>query len=199
MSTTTVTPAQVKELRDKTAASIAECKKALEETCGDVTKAMDCLRRRGMALADKKTDKAVSQGRIGSYIHSNGKIGVMIELACETDFVAKNESFQELLKDICLHITAMSPLVVTREQLDPQVIQQEKDFYRKEVKDKPPQIADKIVEGKIEKFFYTQKCLLDQPFVKDDKIKVGDHIKTYIAKFGENIVVKRFQRFEIGK
>ncbi|MEW6027316.1 MAG: translation elongation factor Ts [Planctomycetota bacterium] len=194
-----VTATQVKELRDKTSASMAECKKALEECAGDVTKAADTLRRRGLAIAEKKMDKAVSQGRVGSYIHSNGKVGVMLELDCETDFVAKNEDFQMLLKDLCLHVTAMAPLVVSREQLDKQLIEQEKGFYRKEVKDKPPQIADKIVEGKIEKFFYTQKCLLDQPFVKDDKVKVGDLIKSYIAKFGENIVVKRFQRFEIGK
>ena len=194
-----ITATQVKELRDKTSASMAECKKALEEACGDVNKASDCLRRRGLALAEKKMDKAVSQGRIGSYIHSNGKVGVMLELACETDFVAKNDDFQALLKDLCLHITAMSPLVISKEQLDAQMIEQEKEFYRKELKDKPPQMVDKIVEGKIEKFFYAQKCLLDQPFVKDDKMKVGDLIKNHIAKFGENIVVKRFQRFEIGK
>jgi elongation factor Ts len=194
-----ITATQVKELRDKTSANMVECKKALEEVCGDVNKAVDVLRRRGMALAEKKMDKAVSQGRVGSYIHSNGKVGVMLELACETDFVAKNDDFQALLKDLCLHITAMSPMVISKEQLDAQMIEQEKEFYRKELKDKPPQMVEKIVDGKIEKFFYTQKCLLDQPFVKDDKIKVGDMIKNHIAKFGENIVVKRFQRFEIGK
>lgn len=194
-----ISAAQVKELRDKTAASMAECKKALEEVGGDVNKAADVLRRRGLSIAEKKMDKAVSQGRVGSYIHSNGKMGVMVELACETDFVAKNEEFQALLKDICLHITAMAPLVVSKEQLDAKMIEQEKEFYRKELKDKPPQMVEKIVDGKIEKFFYTQKCLMDQPFVKDDKIKIGDLIKNHIAKFGENIVVKRFQRFEIGK
>jgi len=194
-----ITATQVKELRDKTSASMAECKKALEEACGDVNKAVDVLRRRGLSIAEKKMGKDVSQGRIGSYIHSNGKVGVMVELACETDFVAKNEEFQALLKDICLHITAMSPLVISKDQLDAQMIEQEKEFYRKELKDKPPQMIDKIVDGKIEKFFYTQKCLMDQPFVKDDKIKIGDLIKNYIAKFGENIVVKKFQRFEIGK
>ncbi|MDI6732789.1 MAG: translation elongation factor Ts [Planctomycetota bacterium] len=190
---------EVKELRDKTSASILECKKSLEEAGGDINKAADLLRRRGLAIAEKKMGKAVSQGRIGSYIHSNGKVGVLVELACETDFVANNEEFQTLLKDLCLHITAMSPLVVSRDQLDKALIEQEKEFYRKEVKDKPPQIVEKIAEGKIEKFFYIQKCLLDQFFVKDDKVKVADHIKGYIAKLGENIVVKRFQRFEIGK
>jgi elongation factor Ts len=190
---------EIKELRDKTAASIQECQKALIETCGDINKAVEHLRRRGLAIAEKKMDKAVSQGRIGSYIHSNGKLGVIVELGCETDFVGNNESFQALLKDLCLHIAAMSPVVISRDQLNQEILNQEKEFYRKEVKDKPPQIADKIVEGKLEKFFYTQKCLLDQLFVKDDKIKVGDLIKNHIAKFGENIVVKRFQRFEIGK
>jgi len=194
-----ITATQVKELRDKTSASMVECKKALEEACGDVNKASDVLRRRGLAIAEKKMDKAVSQGRVGAYIHSNGKVGAMVELACETDFVAKNDDFQILLRDLCLHITAMSPMVVSREQLDAQMIEQEKEFYRKELKDKPPQMVDKIVEGKIEKFFYIQKCLMDQPFVKDDKIKVGDLIKNHIAKFGENIVIKQFKRFEIGK
>jgi len=195
----TVTVKGIKELRDKTSASILECQKALAETNGDINKAVEYLRRRGLSIAEKKMDKAVSQGRIGSYIHSNGKMGVIVELGCETDFVGNNESFQMLLKDLCLHIAAMSPVVVSREQLNQEIINQEKEFYRKEVKDKPPQIIDKIVEGKLEKFFYSQKCLLDQPFVKDDKIKVGDLIKNHIAKFGENIVVKRFQRFEIGK
>ena len=194
-----ITAKEIKELRDKTAASILECKKALAETNGDINKAVEYLRRRGLSIAEKKMDKAVSQGRIGSYIHSNGKIGVLVELCCETDFTGNNELFQGLLKDICLHIAAMSPVVVSRDQLNQEIINQEKEFYRKEVKDKPPQIVDKIVEGKLEKFFYSQKCLLDQPFVKDDKIKVGDLIKNHIAKFGENIVVKRFQRFEIGK
>lgn len=194
-----ITAKEIKELRDKTAASILECQKALVETNGDINKAVEHLRRRGLAIAEKKMDKAVSQGRIGSYIHSNGKMGVIVELGCETDFVGNNELFQALLKDICLHIAAMSPAVVSRDQLNQEIINQEKEFYRKEIKDKPPQIADKIVEGKLDKFFYSQKCLLDQPFVKDDKIKVGDLIKNHIAKFGENIVVKRFQRFEIGK
>jgi len=189
----------IKELRNKTQSSLLECKKALDEACGDVAKASDILRRRGLAIAEKKMDKAANQGRIGSYIHSNGKVGVLLELACESDFVAKNESFQELLKDICLQIAAMSPLVVSRDQLDQKIIEQEKEFYRKEVKDKPPEIIEKIVEGKIEKQFYTQRCLLDMPFVKDDKIKIGDLIKNHIAKFGENIVVKKFTRFEIGK
>ena len=194
-----ITAKEIKELRDKTAASILECKKALVETNGDINKAVEHLRRRGLSIAEKKMDKAVSQGRIGSYIHSNGKIGVLVELCCETDFTGNNELFQGLLKDICLHIAAMSPVVVSRDQLNQEIINQEKEFYRKEIKDKPPQIADKIVEGKLDKFFYSQKCLLDQPFVKDDKIKVGDLIKNHIAKFGENIVVKRFQRFEIGR
>jgi elongation factor Ts len=189
----------IKQLRDKTSASILECKKALEETTGNVDKAAEHLRRRGLVLAEKKMGSQTLQGQIGCYIHPNAKIGVLLELGCETDFVAKNESFQILLKDLCLHIAAMSPLVVERSQLNQEIIQQEKEFYRNELKDKPPQIIDKIVEGKLEKFFYSQKCLLDQPFVKDDKMKVADLIKSYIAKFGENIVVKRFQRFEIGK
>lgn len=194
-----ITAKEIKELRDKTAASILECKKALVETNGDINKAVEHLRRRGLSIAEKKMGKDVSQGRIASYIHSNGKIGVLVELGCETDFTGNNELFHELLKDICLHIAAMSPVVVSRDQLNQEIIKQEKEFYLKEIKDKPPQIADKIMEGKLDKFFYSAKCLLDQPFVKDDKIKVGDLIKNHIAKFGENIVVKRFQRFEIGR
>lgn len=195
----TVDTKDIKDLRDKTGAGIMECKTALGECKGDIKEAVEWLKRKGLVNAEKKKDKVTSAGSIGSYIHTNGKIGVLIEVACETDFVAKNEEFQKLMKELCLQIAAMSPIVVSRDQLNKEVIEKEREFYKQEVKDKPPQIADKIVEGKLEKFFYTQRCLLDQPYVKEDKVKISELIKGHISKFGENINVKRFVRFELGK
>ncbi|MFA5795248.1 MAG: translation elongation factor Ts [Candidatus Brocadiia bacterium] len=189
----------VKELRDKTGAGIMECNNALRECKGDVTKASEWLKRKGLVNADKKKDRVTKSGYIGSYIHANGKIGVLIEVACESDFVAKNEKFQEMIKELCLQITAMSPVVVSREDLSQEMLQKEREFYAQEMKGKPPQMVEKIVEGKLEKLFYNQKCLLEQPYVKDDKIKIIDLVKNCISQFGENIVVKRFVRFELGK
>lgn len=189
---------RLKELRDKTGLSVMQCKAALAETKGDITKAIEWLKRQGVALAEKKKDKVTRTGRIGTYVHTNNRVGVLVELNCETDFVANNEEFQELLKDLCLQVAAMNPMTVSREQIPSEIINKEKDFYRATIKNKPPEIIDKIVEGKLEKFFYSQKCLLEQPFIRDDTIKIKDLIKTKIAKFGENITVKRFVRFEIG-
>ncbi|MFH1227908.1 MAG: translation elongation factor Ts [Planctomycetota bacterium] len=189
----------VKELRDKTGAGIMECNNALRECNGDMTKATEWINRKGLANADKKKDKATKSGYIGSYIHANGKIGVLIEVACETDFVAKNEKFQAMIKELCLQITAMSPVVVSRDDLSKEMLQKEREFYTQELKGKPPQMIEKIVEGKLGKLFYNQKCLLEQLYVKDDKIKIHDFVKGYISQLGENIVVKRFVRFELGK
>lgn len=194
----TVDVQKVKELRGKTGLSIIKCKTALTEAKGDIPKAIEHLKRQGIISAEKKVGKATTAGRIGSYIHTNNKIGVLLEISSETDFVTNNEEFQEFFKDICLQITAMSPEVVSRDQIAPEVLDKERNIYRESIKDKPSQIVDKIVEGKLEKFFYCQKCLLDQPFIKDDSIKIKDFIKSKIAKFGENITVKRFVRFEIG-
>ena len=202
-----ITAQLIKELRDKTGVSMMECKNALTETKGDVSKSIEYLKHRGITLAEKKKDKATMAGCIGAYIHSNCKIGVLVELAAETDFVANTEEFQELLRDIALQIAAMNPQYVSRNDIPAEVIEKEKDYYRqealehqkKEGKEKPPAVTDKIVEGKLDKFFYSQKCLLDQVYIKDDAMKINDLIKNKIAKFGENIVVKRFTRFELGK
>jgi len=194
----TVDVQKLKELRDKTGISIIKCKDALVEAKGDIAKAIEHLKRQGILSAERKAGKATTAGRMGSYIHTNSKVGVLLELNSETDFVSKNEEFQELLKDLCLQVAAMSPEVVSRDQIAPEVLDKERDIYRESIKNKPPQVVDKIVEGKLEKFFYCQKCLLDQAFVKDDSIKIKDLIKGKIAKFGENITVKRFVRFEIG-
>lgn len=187
----------LKQLREMTGLSMMECKIALEESNGNIERAIEYLKRQGMVLAEKKQGKTTSAGRIGAYVHPNGKIGVLLELACETDFVANNEEFQALLKDLCMQVAAMKPTVVCRNDIPSEEIAKEKEFYRQEVKDKPPQIIDKIVDGKLEKFFFSQKCLLDQAFIKDETIKVSELIKSKIAKFGENIEVKRFVRFEI--
>lgn len=194
-----VTAKEIKEVREKTGAGMMECKTVLEETKGDIAQAVQNLKRRGLAIAEKKKDNATKAGLVGSYIHGNGKIGVLLELGCETDFVAKNETFCELHKHLCLQVAAMAPMVVSRNDLPKEIIDKEKEFYAQEVKGKPQQVVDKIVEGKLEKFFFTQKCLLDQPFIKDDSQKIGDLVKSYVAKFGENITVKRFVRFELGK
>ncbi|MBI4833555.1 MAG: translation elongation factor Ts [Planctomycetes bacterium] len=202
-----VSAQSVKELRERTGTSVMECKKALVESSGDIQKALDYLKHRGVKLAEKKQGKTTTAGRVGSYIHSNGKVGVLVELGCETDFVANNEEFKELLHEISLQIAAMNPIYVCREEIPPEVITKEKEYFRKEVleqqqkegKEKPAAVTEKIIDGKIEKIFYTQRCLLEQAFVKDDAKKIQDLIKDKIAKFGENIVVKRFRRFEIGK
>ncbi|MEK7448248.1 MAG: translation elongation factor Ts [Planctomycetota bacterium] len=198
-----ITTQLIKELREKTGVGMMECKTALAETNCDIPKAVEYLKRQGLKVAEKKQDKATRAGRVGAYIHTNGKVGAMIELGCETDFVAKNEEFGELLKDLCLQIAAMGPQFVSRTDLSSDILEKEKEFYRQEIAKegdakKPLQVIDKIVEGKLEKLFYSRKCLLDQVFIKDDKIKIGDLIKTNIAKFGENIVVKKFARFELG-
>lgn len=208
MGSSTINIKAVKELREKTGLGMLECKSALVETKGDIAKSIDCLKRRGLKIAEKKEGKTTTAGRIWSYIHGNGKIGVLIEINCETDFVAKNEEFQNLLQDLCLQIAAMSPLTVSRADLSPELVAKEKEIYQHQVKEesskkgakeKPPEIMERIVQGKLNKFFFSQKCLLDQSFVKDGNITIANLIKSKIGKFGENITVKRFVRFKVGE
>ncbi len=195
---TAISAETVKELREKTGAGMMDCKKALTESGGDFEKAIDCLRQKGLASASKKAGRTASEGLISSYIHLD-KIGVLVEVNCETDFVAKTDDFRELVKDISLHIAAANPTYLSREDVPQDVLEREKDIYRAQVTNKPPQIVEKIVEGKLDKFF-TDACLLDQIFVKDpeQKLKIKDIVTQKIAKLGENIVIRRFARFQLG-
>jgi elongation factor Ts len=194
-----ITADDIKVLREQTGVGLMDCKRALTEAKGDSEKAMDILRQKGLAMATKKASREASEGLIGSYIHM-GKIGVMVEINCETDFVAKTDDFQELVKDISMHIAASSPSYVQREDIPAEVISKEKKIYASQVENKPPQVIEKIIEGKLEKF-YTDTCLMDQIFVKDPdgKKKIKDLVVEKIAKLGENIVIKRFVRFQLGE
>jgi len=196
---TEISASVVKDLREKTGAGMMECKKALTDAGGDVEKAIDILRQKGLASAAKKSARSASQGLIGSYIHMD-KIGVMIEINCETDFVARTDDFQGLVKDVAMHIAAANPTYLAREDVPQDVIDREKEIYKAQVTGKPAQVVDKIVEGKLEKF-YTDTCLLDQLFVKDPdgKKKIKDIVTEKVAKLGENIVIRRFARFQLGE
>ncbi len=194
---TTISADAVKDLREKTGAGMMECKKALVEASGDFEKAVDLLRQRGLATAAKKAGRTASQGLISSYIHMD-KIGVLVEVNCETDFVARTDDFRELVKDVAMHIAAASPQYLTREDVPQDVIEREKEIYRAQVANKPPQVVEKIVDGKLEKFF-TDTCLVDQVFVKDPDKKTKDVITEKVAKVGENIVVRRFIRYQLGE
>ncbi len=194
-----ITADTVKELREQTGAGMMDCKKALCEAEGSVEKALDILRQKGLALASKRSARETSQGLIGSYIHM-GKIGVLVEVNCETDFVAKTDDFQELVKDIAMHIAASNPVYVKREDIPSEIIEKEKEIYASQVTNKPPQVVEKIIEGKLEKY-YSDMCLVDQIFVKDpdQKKKIRDLIIEKIGKLGENILIKRFARFQLGE
>jgi elongation factor Ts len=196
---TAISAELVKELREKTGVGMMECKKALTETNGDCEKALDLLRQKGLATAQKKAGRTASEGLIESYIHM-GKIGTLVEVNCETDFVARTEDFKELARDIAMHIAATNPLYLSREDVPQDVLEHEKEIYRSQVTNKPPQVVEKIIEGKLEKF-YTDMCLLDQIFVKDpdQKKKVKDIVTDKIAKLGENIIIRRFARFQLGE
>jgi len=189
----------VKELRVKTGAGIMDCKEALKASNGNFDKAVDFLREKGLSAATKKSSRATKDGLITSYIHMGGKVGVMIEVNCETDFVAKTENFKNLTRDLAMHIAAMNPLYVKPEDVPEAVLQREKDIYRKQViaEGKPEKIADKIVEGKLKKYF-EEVCLLKQKFIKDTAMTVEDLIKASIAATGENILVRRFVRYQLG-
>jgi len=195
-----ITPAMVKELREKTGAGMMDCKKALTETNGDMEKAIDYLREKGLAAAAKKAGRVAAEGVVEAYIHMGGRIGVLVEVNCETDFVAKTPEFKELAKDIAMHIAASRPEYVKREDIPDDVLEHERRLYRQIAlnEGKPEKIVDKIVEGKIDRFV-KEVCLLEQPFVKDPDITVGQLIQSKIAKIGENITVRRFARFERGE
>jgi elongation factor Ts len=190
---------QVKELRDRTGAGMMECKSALQESRGDVEAAIDILRARGAAKAAKRAAREASDGAIGSYIHMGGRIGVLVEVNCETDFVAKNEQFQQLVRDIAMHIAASNPTAVKREDIPVDLIERERAVYREQMKEsgKPEQIWDRIVDGKLEKF-YAESALLEQPFVKNPDQTVGQLITEVSAKTGEKIDVRRFTRYGLG-
>lgn len=195
-----VTAAAVKELRDKTGAGMMDCKKALVESNGDMEKAVDWLRQKGLSAAAKKAGRVATEGAVGSYIHAGGKIGVLVEVNCETDFVARNDAFQELVRDIAMHIAASAPLYVRREEVDPSVLERELEVYRGQLREqgKPEKIWDKILEGKKEKFF-EEICLLEQPFVKNPDQTVADLLNEAVSKIGENLSVRRFARFVLGE
>jgi elongation factor Ts len=195
-----ITAALVKDLRDRTGIGMMECKSALQETDGDIEKAITVLRKKGYARAKDKMERETRDGLVGSYIHLNGKLGVLVEVNCESDFVARNEEFQDLVKNICLHIAASNPTYVSSEEIPQEILNEEKEIIRGQFIDsnKPPEIVDKIVEGKLKKYF-EEVCLMDQPYVKDDKVSVSKHVASFIAKFGENIQVRRFARFELGE
>lgn len=194
-----ITAIMVKELRDKTGAGMMECKKALIETGGDMESAIKYLRERGIAQASLKADRETREGIIASYIHAGSKIGVLLELNCETDFVARTEEFKALAKDICMQIAASNPRYVSRDDVPEDVIKSEKEIYKAQAKQegKPDNILEKIAEGKLNRFF-SEVCLLEQPFIKDTDKSVEDIIKLAISKFGENVTVGRFVRFEVG-
>ena len=188
----------VRQLRDKTSAGITDCKEALEESGGNIDKAIDVLRKKGVDTARKKSGRMTKEGCIESYIHPGSKIGVMIEVNCETDFVAKNEEFRKLVKDLLLQIAASNPLYIRKEDVPSDLLEKEKELLSAQEKDKPANVVERIVSGRLEKF-YQDICLLEQPFVKDPKSTVRAYITSVIAKTGENIVVRRFVRYQLGE
>ena len=195
----TISSVTVKDLREKTGAGIMDCKRALADAGGDLEKAIDILRQKGLSAAAKKASRQTKEGVIGSYIHGGGRIGVLVEVNCETDFVARNSEFQELVKDIAMQIAAANPSYVSREDVPAAVLDKERGIYKVQAKEsgKPEHVLDKIVEGKVEKF-YIDACLLEQVFIKDPSVSINEIIKQKIVKTGENISVKRFTRYQLG-
>lgn len=188
----------IMKLREQTGAGILECRNALDEVKGDFEKALEIIKKKGIAKAAKKEQRTTAEGRIGTYIHTNGKLGVMVELNCETDFVAKNEVFQQLLKDICMQVAATKPLTVRREDVPGHLIEEQKKIFSEEAKGKPANILEKITSGKMDSF-YKERCLMEQPFIKDNTQTIQDLLVANIAKIGENIKINRFIRFEVGE
>ena len=188
---------QVMELRNETGAGIMDCKRALTEAKGDLQVAKDLLRKRGFEIAQKKSDRTVKEGQVFSYIHLGGNIGVLVEINCETDFVGRNSEFQQFGRDIAMQIAASRPFFVSREEIDPKWLDRETEVFKAQVKDKPAQIQDQIVQGKLDKRFQ-EVCLLDQKFIKNEDITIKDLLTGLVSKLGENVVIKRFRRFEIG-
>ncbi|HWC07227.1 MAG TPA: translation elongation factor Ts [Gemmatimonadota bacterium] len=196
---TTVTASQVQELRQRTGVGMMECKRALEEAQGDIDRAVDILRLKGQAKAAKKAGRVANEGRVEAYIHLGGKIGVLIELDCETDFVAKTDDYRDLARTLAMQVAATSPLAVRREEIDPEVVEREAAIYRQQAEEsgKPAEIVEKIARGRLDKW-YQEVCLLEQAFVKDPDRKVSDVVTEAVQRLGENIVVRRFVRFEVG-
>ena len=196
----TISAATVKELREKTGAGIMNCKEALSDCNGDISKAVDFLRKKGLATAAKRAGRAMTEGIVESYIHMDSKLGVLVEINCETDFVAKNDDFKEFAKNIAMHITATNPVGIRQEDVPKETIDKEKEIYRAQVLEmgKPEKIVDKIVEGKLKKYF-KDNCLMNQAYVRDPNITIEDLLNEMVAKIGENITIKRFARFKIGE
>jgi elongation factor Ts len=195
-----VSASTVKELRERTGAGMMDCKKALAETGGDLQKAVDFLRQKGLAAAAKKAERAATDGAVGAYVHPGGKIGVLVEINCETDFVARTAEFQALLKDIAMQVAAANPRVVRREEVSADELEKEKAIYRQQALDtgKPEKVVEKIVEGKIERF-YSEVCLMEQSFIKDPDKNISGVINDAIARLGENIQIRRFARYHLGE
>jgi len=195
-----VSSSMVKDLREKTGAGMMDCKKALSETGGNFEKAVDYLRQKGLATAAKRAGRIAAEGRVGSYVHAGGKIGVIVEVNCETDFVAKTDDFQSFAKDVAMHIAASNPLYIQRENVPPEVLEREREIYRAQAREagKPEKIMEKIVEGKLEKF-YSEVCLLEQPFIKDPDLTVQDLLNGLIGKLGEKVEIRRFSRIQVGE
>jgi elongation factor Ts len=197
---TDISASMVKELRERTGSGMMECKKALQESNGDMEKAIDYLRSRGSAKAAKRAEREAKEGAIGSYVHMGGRIGVLVEIGCETDFVARNADFQTLVRDVAMHVAAANPLALNPSDIPADVVERERGVYAEQVKQegKPEKMWDKIVEGKLAKF-YKESTLLDQPFVKDPDKTVGQYVTEVASKTGENIVIRRFVRFALGE
>lgn len=196
---TTISSEMIRDLRERTGAGMLDCKKALAESNGDFDNAVSVLRQKGLATAAKKAGRSASEGSIGSYIHM-GKIGTMVEINCETDFVARTDAFKELVKDVAMQVAAANPSYLSIEDVPQNVLEQEKEIYRAQVTDKPLKVIEKILEGKLEKF-YTENCLLEQVFIKDteQKKRIKDLIAENVARLGENIIIRRFVRFQLGE
>jgi elongation factor Ts len=195
-----ITAELVRALREKTGVGIMECKSALAEAKGDLESAVTILRKKGLSSSAKKSSRETNEGWLGSYVHTNGKIGVLVELNCESDFVARNADFQTLARDIAMHIAASDPRFVRREDVTEDVLAREREIYKEQARatGKPDNVLDRIVEGRMSKF-YSETCLYEQPFVKDANVTIGDHIASHIQKIGENIKVRRFVRFKLGE
>lgn len=198
MSAVQISPDQVKQLREKTNAGFMDCKKALTEAEGNLEKAVEILRKRGVSVAAKKAGRATNQGLVSSYIHLGGKIGVLVEINCETDFVARNEIFQAFVKEIGMQIAAANPKYLERSEIPEEVIEKEKDIFRTQIKDKPENVVEKIIQGKLDKF-YSEVCLLEQEYIKDSSLTIEQLLKNKIAEIGENIVIRRFARYQLGE
>lgn len=188
----------IKKLREKTNAGVVDCQKALRESNGDLNKAIEILRKQGVALASKKAGRQVKEGRIESYIHLGGKIGVLVEVGCESDFVARNDDFKNFVKDVAMQVAASNPIYVKKEEVTEDVVKKETDIIKAQLQGKPAAAMDKIIQGKLAKF-YEDACLLEQPFIKDTNMKVKDILTSMIAKIGENIIIRRFVRYQVGE